>query len=179
MRTLSYEQWTSVLHLSTGWGFDSLRELVLRSIEPPTAYDRLLLARRYAVDHWITPALTALCERTAPISLDEARGMSVEDVVLVATVREHIRSKAIQLGVSPAEISRRVEAMQAGTLVAAAVDEVPSESPTSGTGGEKPGSMYVTTSPGLEERCSNGSKAALLQPVKRKTSKSRSSVFGS
>ena len=77
------------------------------------------------MDDWVVPALTALCQRTAPISLDEARGMSVEDVVLVATVREHIRSKAIQSGVNYTEISRRVEAMQAGTLGPATDDEVP------------------------------------------------------
>jgi len=111
---LSYEQWRSVLHLSTRWGFASLRKLALRSIEPPTVYERLLLARTYAVDHWIVPALTALCERTVPLSLDEARGMSMEDVVLVATVREDIRSKAIRFGVSSFEISRRIEAMQDG-----------------------------------------------------------------
>jgi len=169
-RNLSYEQWTSVLHLSTGWGFDSLRKLVLRSIEPPTAYDRLLLARRYAVDHWITPALTALCERTAPVSLDEARGMSVEDVVLVATVREQIRSKAIQLGVSPAKISRRVEAMQAGTLAPAADDEVLPESPTSGTDEEKRSSTYVNTGPGMGER--KAARVPVLEPVKGKTSTS-------
>ena len=51
--------------------------------------------------------------------------MNVEDVVLVATVREHIRSKAIQFGVNSVEISRRVEAMQAGTLGPATDDEVP------------------------------------------------------
>ncbi|KAN0130802.1 hypothetical protein V8E53_011477, partial [Lactarius tabidus] len=122
---LSYEQWRSVLHLSTRWGFDSIRKLVLRSIDPPSAYDRLLLARKYAVDHWTVPALTMLCERTAPLSLDEAREMSVEDLVLVATVREHIRSKAIQFGVNSTEISRRVEAMQAGTLGPATDDNAP------------------------------------------------------
>ncbi|KAH9067684.1 hypothetical protein EDB87DRAFT_1544734, partial [Lactarius vividus] len=90
-RDLSYEQWRSVLHLSTRWGFASLRKLALRLINPPTPYDRLVLARTYAVDDWILPALTALCERKAPLSLDEARGMSMEDVVLVASVREDIR----------------------------------------------------------------------------------------
>jgi hypothetical protein len=64
-----------------------------------------------------------LCERTATLSLDEAREMSVEDLVLVATVREHIRSKSIQFGVNSNEISRRVEAMQAGTLGPATDDE--------------------------------------------------------
>ncbi|KAH8990316.1 hypothetical protein EDB92DRAFT_1778684, partial [Lactarius akahatsu] len=90
-RDVSYEQWRSVLHLSTRWGFTSLRELALRSIKPPTPCDRLILARTYAVDHWVVPALTALCKRTTPLSPDEVGQMNDGDVVLVATVREDIR----------------------------------------------------------------------------------------
>ena len=112
---LSYEEWKSVLHLSTRWDFASIRRLALNNIQPPTPYDRLLLARTYSVDHWAIPALSALCERRAPLSLDEARQMNIEDVVLVATVREDIRSHALQ--VDAAEIPRRVEAAQAGKLV--------------------------------------------------------------
>ncbi|KAI9429161.1 hypothetical protein H4582DRAFT_1801428, partial [Lactarius indigo] len=88
---LTYEQWKSVLHLSTHWGFTSLRKLALNSIKPPTPHDQLVLARTYSIDHWVLPALTALCERTLPLNLDEARQMSMEDVILVATVREEIR----------------------------------------------------------------------------------------
>ena len=119
---LSYEEWRSVLHLSTRWNFASIRRLALNNIQPPTPHDRLLLARTYSVDHWVIPALSALCEKRAPISLDEARQMNIEDVVLVATVREDIRNHALQ--VDAAEIPRRVEleAAQAGKLVH--VDEV-------------------------------------------------------
>ncbi|KAH8996890.1 hypothetical protein EDB92DRAFT_2083973, partial [Lactarius akahatsu] len=88
---LTYKQWKSILHLSTRWGFASLRKLALNSIRPPTSHDRFVLARTYSVDHWVLPALIALCERTLPLSLDEARQMSLEDVVLVARVREEIR----------------------------------------------------------------------------------------
>ena len=110
----SYEEWKSVLHLSTRWGFASIRRLTLGSIEPPTAHDRLLLARTYSVDDWVVPALSALCERTTPLSLSEARQMSIEDVVLVSTVREDIRSRALQVDL--AEIPLRVEAEQLGTF---------------------------------------------------------------
>ena len=160
---LSYEQWRSILHLSTRWGFSSLRKLTLRSIKPPTASDRLLLARTYAVDDWIVPALTALCERTASLSLDEARGMSMEDVVLVASVREDIRSKTIRSGVSPAGISRRVEAMQAGTPISDAGDdsEVPPASPTHGATEQGPGSTLNATGPNFEVRSSNASKTVV------------------
>jgi hypothetical protein len=86
----------------------------LATIKPPTPHDRLLLARTYSVDDWVVPALSALCERTAPLNLSEARRMDIEDVVLVVTVREVIRRRALQ--VKAAEISRYVEAAQTGML---------------------------------------------------------------
>jgi len=107
---LSYEEWKSVLHLSTRWNFGSIRKLALSSIEPPTPHDRLLLARTYLVDDWVVPALSALCERTTPLTLSEARQMNIEDVVLVSTVREHIRGRTLEVGA--AEIPLRVEAEQ-------------------------------------------------------------------
>lgn len=115
---LSYEQWKSILHLSTRWGFASLRRLALGSIEPPTPFDQLLLARAYSVDDWVLPALSELCERTVPLSLNEARQMSIEDVVLLTTVREDIRHHALQ--VDMAEIPHCIEAAQAGMAAIAA-----------------------------------------------------------
>ena len=109
---LSYEQWKSVLRLSSRWGFASLRKLALKSIKPPTPFDQLLLSRAYSVDHWVLPALSALCERPVPLSLNEARQMSIEDVVLVTTVREDIRNHALQ--VDSDEIPHCIEAAQAG-----------------------------------------------------------------
>src|SRR5450756_2200298 len=92
---LSYEEWKSVLHLSTRWDFASIRRLVLNNIQPPTPPDRLLLARTYSVNDWVVLALSELCERKEPLSLDEARQMDIEDVVLVATVREDIRNHVL------------------------------------------------------------------------------------
>ena len=101
----SFEEWKSVLHLSTRWGFASIRRLALGSINPPTAHDRLILARTYSVDDWVIPALSALCERKTPLSLSEARQMSIEDVVLVSTVRED-RSESTRLNSSHITPSR-------------------------------------------------------------------------
>jgi hypothetical protein len=112
---LSYEEWKSVLHLSTCWDFDSIRRLALNSIQPPTPHDQLLLARTYSVNDWVVPALSELCERRAPLSLDEACRMDIKDVVLVATVREDIRSRKLQVDAD--EIQRRVKAAQAGKPV--------------------------------------------------------------
>ena len=112
---LSYEQWRSVLHLSSIWGFTSLRKLALKSMDPPDACERLLLARKYNIDDWVLPALSALCERRLPVSLEEARQMNIEDVVLVATVREEIRDN--KLPVNMAGISRRIKAAQTRMLL--------------------------------------------------------------
>jgi hypothetical protein len=127
---LSYEEWKSVLHLSTQWDFASIRRLALNTIQPPTPHEQLLLARTYSVDHWVIPALSALCERSTPLSLDEARQMNIEDIVLVATVREDIRNHTLQ--VDAAEIPHRVKAAQAGKLVRVDSVDVPSAVPTSG-----------------------------------------------
>ncbi|KAH9032570.1 hypothetical protein EDB85DRAFT_1202161 [Lactarius pseudohatsudake] len=110
--SLSYRQWKSVLHLSTRWGFASIRRLALKSINPPTPHDRLILARTYTVGQWVRPALTALCERAEPLSLTEALQMRMEDVVLVAAVREDVRSRVFPI--DGAKVARVVEAALAG-----------------------------------------------------------------
>lgn len=163
---LSYEQWRSVLHLSTRWGFASLRKLALRSVRPPTPSDQLLLARTYDVGHWVLPALSALCERTTPISLNEARQMRIEDVVLVATVREDIRNDG-----SKTEIPLRIEATQAkiaqtagdvigpGTLKSVVVSKEPVLAEA------------VNASPGAEGYSDNGSKTVATSPDEDKSDK--------
>jgi hypothetical protein len=130
-----------VLHLSTRWGFASLRKLALRSIKPPTPFDQLLLARAYSVDHWVLPALSALCERTVPLSLNEARQMGIEDVVLVTTVREDIRHHALQ--VDSDEIPYCIEAAQAGMHAVAA--GLNSASPRAGARGDTPTSPSTSS----------------------------------
>jgi hypothetical protein len=110
----TYEEWKSVPHLSARWGFASICKLALGPIKPRTAHDRLLLARTYSVDDWVIPALSALCERTTPLSLSEARKMGIKDVVLVSAVREDIRSHELQVDL--VEIPLRVEAEQLGAL---------------------------------------------------------------
>jgi len=79
----------------------------LKSIEPPNAFEQLVIARNCGVDDWILPALSALCERRLPLSLEEARQMDIEDVVLIATVREEIRSNG--LPIDTAGIPRHIE----------------------------------------------------------------------
>jgi hypothetical protein len=108
-----------VLHLSARWDFAPIRSLALNNIQPPTPHNRLLLAYTYSINDWVVPALSELCERGAPLSLDEACQMDIEDVVLVATIREDTYNHALQ--VDAAETPCRMEAAQAGKLVPPAV----------------------------------------------------------
>jgi hypothetical protein len=115
------EQWKSVLHLSTRWGFVSIRKLSLCLLRP-SPFDQLLLARTYSVDHWVLPALSALCNRPMPIDLEEARQLSIEDVVVVATVREEICGQ--KPSVDTAKIESRIIAAQARMAAHAASEDV-------------------------------------------------------
>ena len=101
----TFEEWSSILDLSTRWGFTSIRDLAIRCItymvppysrcqstrEPSIILSQLLLARKHAVGHWIVPALLELCKRPEPLSLEEARLMDFEDVLFVGSVRQTVR----------------------------------------------------------------------------------------
>jgi len=91
----SFEELVSILDLSTRWGFASIREMAIRymNLKPPTSVQRLVLGKKYAIEDWILPALQEFCERPLPLTLDEARLMNIEDVVLVGSVRESVRSQ--------------------------------------------------------------------------------------
>jgi hypothetical protein len=91
----SFEEWSAILDLSTRWGFTTIRNLAIRCTKPPNPLDRLLLARKHAVEAWTLPALLELCSRPEPLSLEEARRMDFEDVLLVGSVRQSVRSSAL------------------------------------------------------------------------------------
>jgi len=108
----SYEELLSILDLSTLWGFTSIRKMAIRCLNPPTPLQRLILGRKYAVEDWILPALQDLCERPLPLAFDEARLMTIEDVILVGSVRESVRSHT--LTVESAGITDCIEALRNG-----------------------------------------------------------------
>jgi hypothetical protein len=108
----SFEEWSAILDLSTRWGFTSIRNLAIRCTKPPNPLDRLLLARKHAVEAWTLPALLELCSRPEPLSLEEARRMDFEDVLLVGSVRQSVRSSA--LTVDGTAIGNLVRAWKSG-----------------------------------------------------------------
>jgi len=91
----TFEQWSAILDLSTRWGFTSIRDLAIRCMRPPDPLKKLLLARKCAVEEWTLPALLELCERPEPLSLEEARLMDFEDVLLMGSARQNVRSSIL------------------------------------------------------------------------------------
>ena len=91
---LSQHQWTSVLKLSTMWGFDGPRNAAIRhldSLEPPIdPIDKVVLAMQYEIKEWLLPALLKLAQRSEPISIEESRRIGLETAVKLASVREKV-----------------------------------------------------------------------------------------
>jgi hypothetical protein len=94
----TFEEWSAILDLSTRWGFTSIRDLAIRCIKPRDPLKKLILARRNNIDRWIQPALLELCLRPQPLSLEEARLMDFEDVILVGSVRQSARLSTLTVG---------------------------------------------------------------------------------
>ncbi len=85
------------MDLSTRWGFTTIRDMAIRCLKPLrlTPHQRLILGRNYGIDQWVLPALQELCERPRPLTRDEARLMDLDDIVLVGSVWEKVRTHAI------------------------------------------------------------------------------------
>ncbi|KAA1470546.1 hypothetical protein DENSPDRAFT_849624 [Dentipellis sp. KUC8613] len=87
------EGWTSVLRLATKWSFSSIRTLSIERLESiASPIDKVVLGRTYGVDSWVIPGLVALCERPQSLARDEGRKLGVDDVIVIAAVREVMRS---------------------------------------------------------------------------------------
>lgn len=84
------EEWTAVLRLASLWNCQGIRSQAIDALNlSVSSYQRLVLARAHDVQDWIEPAFEALSERANPLSVDEARALSIEDVILIATAREN------------------------------------------------------------------------------------------
>ena len=88
---MDFTDWTSVLKLSTMWGFDLLRDLAIRTMtELPgvSPVEKAALANEYKIDQWLLPALKELAQREEPISINEAHRLGWEMALQMAAVRE-------------------------------------------------------------------------------------------
>jgi hypothetical protein len=75
---MTWQQWASVLKLSTMWGFHAVRQkaitnLASSEIDP---VDKIILSKKHDVATWLVPALTQLARREEPLSIEDARRLS-------------------------------------------------------------------------------------------------------
>jgi hypothetical protein len=172
----TFEQWSAILDLSTRWGFTSNRDLAIRCIRPPDPLKKLLLARKNNVDMWIQPALLELCLRRQPLSLEEARLMDFEDVILIGSVRQTARSSTLTVGntgiMNCIQASQSREPWSSVTLPVAAPSSISlpldrpatadtDTQPTSATEGSWPSTMLGTNA--QASRRKKGSEGSRLR----------------
>ena len=92
-------QWTSVLKLSTLWEFDELRKAAIDALSTALCndpIDRVILSSRFGITAWLLPALNELAQRPESLNIEEANRLGIETVLVIASVREHIKLESVQ-----------------------------------------------------------------------------------
>ncbi|KZV61931.1 hypothetical protein PENSPDRAFT_692944 [Peniophora sp. CONT] len=105
-------EWTAVLKVAHLWNCSAIRTLAIHRLYPAFwvghAFERLVLARKYAVDEWVEQALADLIERDAHLSSREIKQMLPEDIARVTGERERRARRqcpGMHMPVPPAEVS--------------------------------------------------------------------------
>ncbi|KZT27200.1 hypothetical protein NEOLEDRAFT_1131229 [Neolentinus lepideus HHB14362 ss-1] len=84
------DEWTSILALSTQWGFNSIRTLATRELFPlASPIDKIVLAHKYDIKEWLLEAYKDVCLRKEPLSVEEAERIGVKDTARIASIREN------------------------------------------------------------------------------------------
>jgi hypothetical protein len=71
---MSWQQWASVLKLSTTWGFHAVREKAIANITSSNidAVDKIILSKQHDVAEWLVPALNELAQRQGLLVVEDA-----------------------------------------------------------------------------------------------------------
>lgn len=92
----SVEHWKVVLKLAQLWEFKEVKELAVRELhkkEELSIFERLALYQEHKVDpHHLIPLYSILCERDTPLNVEESTILGIETTVLIARMREQLRS---------------------------------------------------------------------------------------
>jgi hypothetical protein len=88
--SLTQEEWTSVLKLSTMWHFRKIRAAAIRNMENLSIdpVDKIVIATASDIPAWLVPALNELARRHEPIDLSEGNRLGMEWVLKIAELRE-------------------------------------------------------------------------------------------
>jgi hypothetical protein len=119
----SKSEWTSVLHLSHTWNFPSMRSLAVRHLfSLTTPVDRVVLGRKYNIEHWLRPAYQAICEREEWLSEQEGERLGLRDVLKIGHARQLLRAPAV---LREEEERRSLLSGVFGDHLSSAADDIP------------------------------------------------------
>jgi len=113
METLTMEQWSSVLALSTRWDMTAIRAKAIKNVREALNRDGLdphnlilfILGQTHRVDEWVMLATISLIKRQEPMGPNDAKIIGVENALKIASLREqhhryggiHDRNRTAQL----------------------------------------------------------------------------------
>ncbi|KAF9228491.1 hypothetical protein BS17DRAFT_805941 [Gyrodon lividus] len=83
--------WLVILRLASRWEFPEVRQLAIRQLEdlPLLPVEKIVTYREHNVDtHLLLPSYMALCKSTTPLSLSDARLLTMETVIKLIEARE-------------------------------------------------------------------------------------------
>jgi len=92
------DEWTSVLKLSTLWGFRELRQRALDALVqmPIHPADKVVLAREYDVERWLVDGYMELVKRDTGLSSEEKKKLGYESSLRVYEKREDTFRRGLQ-----------------------------------------------------------------------------------
>jgi len=94
--SLSIEEWTDLLAISTRFDFDKVRKRAIKEIEnsqpPVDPVTKVMLANKHDIPQWLQASYVSLCERSEPLEEEEAEKLGLSMTVKVAKLRERYRA---------------------------------------------------------------------------------------
>jgi len=91
-RTLSDDEWVSVLKLSTKWMMLDIRQMVIKCMTSAkmSPVERIVLARKYSVDTWLRSAYITVARKVARVSPEDAAKIGLENVFKLHRANEQV-----------------------------------------------------------------------------------------
>ncbi|KAH7338058.1 hypothetical protein B0J17DRAFT_572054 [Rhizoctonia solani] len=81
-----------VFRLANMFKFAELRAYLLPLAEKSlNDADKIVFAKEFSVKQWLAPAYTRLCQREERLSIEEARKLEVDSVLMISHMREQYR----------------------------------------------------------------------------------------
>ncbi|KAK7042602.1 BTB domain-containing protein [Favolaschia claudopus] len=98
----STQEWINLLSISTRYVFQRVREAAIRALdEPLPSVDRIVLAEKHDIPHWLRIAYVEICERSKPLSGEEAEKIGARKTAMLAQARETVRNPHHQVASAP------------------------------------------------------------------------------